>query len=1044
MIDIQWSPSQPGTFPVMGYNIYRSTTPEKLEGPLNKTLVRKTRYVDSETNSVSKPILGQKYHYRVRAVDQRKLEGEASVTVQASPRAPFAIPKTGLLSTAIPGLPPESSLTISGRKKINIGYTEVIPLNTRKDGSDIRYPSLTSGLSKGFNLEQELRVKLEGKVGKKITVDVDYDDTTEEQQKISIVYAGDPDEVIQEAAFGDVLLDLPRTEFAGYNRSLFGAKFKIGLDRFRFTAIGAQTKGESAVDIFKGNTSKQIRDIQDISFVTCTYYYLTKSWPGQVNHPDLPVYDSAQKNHGIVSGSVQIYVADTAAAQNITADTVRVTRPDGTELNFNFKSPGIDYTVNYNQGIVSFLSKPNKTSVIAVAYKYTDAADVVHSVGYQTDGTFDFTGGNLNVPSDGVTLDNAHLIQDYNSSNNYRDYRMMLMNRYSLGSQNILDPKSDDEFVIKIRTTGGIERHITLPKNQNDNDREYIIDPNFGTIHFKYNYPFKKDEFYYKGDYDFNPEQNDAYNPQLNASLGGTGSSAANNYKIHIEFKNLITNFQLSHWNVIPNSEVIKKDGRKLRRDTDYYIDYDTGFITFLNPTSISSSTEITINYEYLPFGSKFQTNLLGARAEYDLIEKKLSLGTTYIYNASQAPQEIPDTRSTPTSLSLIDGDVKLSLNPDDFSEILKPLTGKVKIPLSIEVAAEAAHSNYAINTYRKAGEDGIAMIDGMEGSDNLRALPMDNNAWFPAGAPWQFSNPDSRRYIYKSRPYELGRVPADRDDKKYQLRWDYNQLSLDTWDGFVYPISTSGANLHDYRFLEISVYSSADVSRPIRLHFDLGVVSEDSNGNGNLNFEGDRTKLGLDEDVGLANKFSTEIDTNGQYKIIPDDTCPQGIYPEGAPAGYWGEKNNLLDNEDLDRNDQLDRTESYYEYEYALSPGWNYIKIPLSQFTRTSGDTPPTSNIQSQQFLSFIKHVRMWIAGESSLPGSGYVQFETVQLTGNKWQAKVAPGTRNLAGQPITEPDPAKFNATTISRKTEPSTYVPNTNFYIYDQNNEEEIENE
>ncbi len=1045
MIEIKWSASSAGTFPVKGYNIYRGTDPEKIEGPLNKTLVRKTRYVDCKTNSLSQPILGQIYYYRIIAMDERELEGEPPVTIQATPRAPMAIPKTGLLSTAIPGLPPESSLTISGRKKIDIGYTEVIPLNTGKDGSTTRSPSLTSGLSKGFNLEQELQVKLEGKVGKKITVDVDYDDTTEEQQKISIVYAGDPDDVIQEAAFGDILLDLPRTEFAGYNKSLFGAKFKIGLDRFRFTAIGAQTKGESAVDIFKGNTSKQIRDIQDINFMTFTYYYLTKSWPGQVNHPDLPVYDSSQKNHGIVSGSVKLYVANTLDTGNITADTVRVTRLDGSELNFNYKSPGIDYTVDYSQGILTFLSRPNKTSVIAVAYKYWGANDVVHTVGYKADGTFDFTPGNLIVPSDGITSDTAHLIQDYNSTNNYRDYRMMLMNRYSLGTQNILDPLSDDEFDIKIFTAGGAPRDIILPKNQNDNNREYIIDPNFGTIHFKYNYPFKKGEYYYTGDYDFNPENSDAYNPQLNAGLGGTGSSAANNYKIHIEFKNLITNFQLSHWNVINNSEVIKKDGRKLRRNTDYYIDYDTGFITFLNPASISSSTEITINYEYLPFGSKFQTNLLGARAEYDLIEKKLSLGTTYIYNSSQEPQEIPDTRSTPTSLSLIDGDIKLSLNPDDFGEILEPLTGKIKIPLSIEVAAEAAHSNYAVNTFRKAGEDGIAMIDGMEGSDNLRALPMDNNSWFPASVPWQFSDPDSRRYIDQSRPYELGRVPADSDDKKFQLRWDYANLSSDTWDGFVYPISTSGANLHDYRFLEISVFSSAAASRPIVLHFELGVVSEDSNGNGNLNFEGDAKNKTVGYDVGLANKFSTEIDTNtGQYKIIPDDTCPRGIYPEGAPAGYWGEENNLLNNEDLDRNDQLDRTESYYEYEYTISPGWNYIKIPLSQFARTSGDTPPTSNIQSQQFLSFVKQVRMWIAGESSLPGSGYVQFETVQLTGNKWQAKVAPGTRNLAGEPINEPDPEKFNATTISQKTEPSSYTPNTNFYIYDQNNEEEILNE
>ncbi len=1037
-IELHWTAGSAGTYPVAGYNLYRGTDPVNLQGPLNRKLVTQTSYLDSESNSTSKPILGQYYTYRVRTVDDAGNESDDSEPAQSGPRPPLEIPQTGILSTAIPGLPPESSLTISGRKKIDLGYTQVFPLDVQ-DGVKERSLPTTSSLTKGFNLDQELQVKLQGKVGKKISVDVDYDDRTEEQRKISIVYAGDPDEVIQEAAFGDIRLDLPRTEFAGYNKELFGAKLRVGLDRFRFTAIGAQTKGITVTEKFEGNASPRVVDIQDVNFSSFKSYFLTKD-PAQVNHPDLPFGNTASASHGILPGSVQIYI--TNGLDNV--DTVRVNRVEAAgntrAFAFNRLSPGIDYTVDYERGIVTFASTLNYAWTVATAFYYLDASGNSISVGYTPAGNLDFNPATLYVPAGGYTRNTAHLLQDYNTSTGERRYDLMLMNRYSLGFQNILDPRTDPTFVIKIFGTGGEEKFIPQPSNPDESDKYYTIDPTFGTLHFFHTYPFQGTSasgnapaLFTSDNYD--PTRLDSYNPAYNSRLGSAISNEGHNYSIHIELKNKISSFQLSHWNVIKNSEVIKKDGVKLRRDTDYFIDYDTGFITFLNPDAISASTDISVTYEYLPFGGKFQSNLFGARAEYDLIESKLSLGSTFLYNASQAPQDIPDIRSTPTSLSLIDGDTKLSLNPDDFSQLLSPLLGEeAKVPVSLDVAAEGAYSAYEINTYRRAGENAVAMVDNMDGSDNILSLPMDNNTWFASSAPTQFPAPSMRHYISPSVVYELGRIPVNSDDKKNQLRWDYNQLTANNWDGFVYALSSAGTNLHDYRYLEISVFSSADASQPVTLRFDLGVISEDSNGNGRLNFEGDRINLGPGEDVGINHYLVYE---NNQPVIRTDPLGPPGVYAAGAPPGYWGEGNNRLNTEDLDRNDTLDTTQSYYEYEQVLSPGWNFIKIPLTQFTRRLGDVLPTDQVQSTQFLSFIKHVRLWVNGASAVPSAGYVQFESIQLTGNKWQAMVAPGTRDLAGNLLAEPDPKKFNATAISLETD-ANYVPNTNFYIYDKNNE------
>ena len=180
-------------------------------------------------------------------------------------------------------------------------------------------------------------------------------------------------------------------------------------------------------------------------------------------------------------------------------------------------------------------------------------------------------------------------------------FSMMLMNRYSLGYQNIMDPQSDPDFVIKIFYENGQEYSPQLPQPIDTQNAEqyYRIDPTFGIIQFTHNYPFQERNASESPQFlsdTYADSRNDAYNTLGNPSLTiGADSTNAHRYNIHVKFKNLITTFQLSHWNVIKNSEVIKKDGTKLQRNTDYYIDYDIGFITFNNPESIASSTEITV-----------------------------------------------------------------------------------------------------------------------------------------------------------------------------------------------------------------------------------------------------------------------------------------------------------------------------------------------------------------------------------------------------------------------------------------------------------------
>ena len=162
-------------------------------------------------------------------------------------------------------LPYESGLSISGRKVIDFKLSNTI------------YAEPDSGKGRvnqtDFELDQQLQVRVKGTVGRKVTVNVDFDDTRDDKRDISVVYKGDPDEVLQEAAFGDISISLPSTEFVGYSKSVFGVRAELlfrprtGFAKLfpsalwhrwtpksvRLFMIGSRTKGITQTKRFTGN-----------------------------------------------------------------------------------------------------------------------------------------------------------------------------------------------------------------------------------------------------------------------------------------------------------------------------------------------------------------------------------------------------------------------------------------------------------------------------------------------------------------------------------------------------------------------------------------------------------------------------------------------------------------------------------------------------------------------------------------------------------------------------------------------------------------------
>src|SRR5258708_24184999 len=102
----------------------------------------------------------------------------------------------GRLAPAVPPppgftvqLPYESRLTVSGRKTIGMIYRSTEFPNSRY--------ATTQGLPTGqssFELQQSLQVRINGHIGRQVTVNVDFDDIKTDNTNISIVYQTAPHE----------------------------------------------------------------------------------------------------------------------------------------------------------------------------------------------------------------------------------------------------------------------------------------------------------------------------------------------------------------------------------------------------------------------------------------------------------------------------------------------------------------------------------------------------------------------------------------------------------------------------------------------------------------------------------------------------------------------------------------------------------------------------------------------------------------------------------------------------------------------------------
>lgn len=831
-------------------------------------------------------------------------------------------------------LPYESGLSISGRKLIALKLQQT-RRKSAKRAEELGVPQSQSDVE----MKQELQVRIKGQVGRKITVNVDFDDTKDDKRDISVVYTGDPEEIVQEAAFGDITLSLPATEFVSYSKQLFGVRTRLKYKNAQLLAIGSRTKGTTETKRFNGATRFERRIIRDVDFVKKQYYNVAFS------------------TREILAGSEIVWRDDRLATNDVTVTTLTAVdfgAPTVTyDGQFDKLKPGDDYVVDYARGVLQFKRRTDDNAVYAIDYRFKDDNSLLSSLG-----------------AAGPKIVKTNSDQPLSADPAEIGYRRELKTFYSLGNIKIVRDNGRGNFILR-----------TIDLNQRDLLIQMSTSTESGTPSGEVlTYPDTLDVDFDQG----------VFNIALTSAVADVqlyGPSPTPKFSFLTEYRYRLRDYQLRP-NIVFGSERVSINGRTLKSDVDYFIAYDIGLLQFFNDDQLDENSQIEVTYDYAPFGGQLGQTLVGTRFDLGIVPGRFQAGSTFLYTFAPKTQIVPDIRSAPSSLMVLEADGKVS-------DLRLPLT-----PAKINLTAEVAQSRENPNLFGKA------LIDSMEGVAQEDAVSLQDDAWILGSNDALYGSPTRPSSFDLIRDEDLPLrnvvgVNADvsEDEQLRVLRVDYN-LGQDPGGGVTDPeesslvqaISKAGRDFSKKVYLEFWLQGAGAAAKPADLEIDGGAFAEDADQDG--------------------------VTVNGHPET--EDLNQDGTLNEGEDVGWLynalseteriGEDNARIDTEDLDGDGQLRANDAPARLGVplmrlsALPPGttitnrngvddpvahlafdgWRFIRVPLDILT------------VEQDAFKAIRQVRLTLRAHSPYDqntATGTIRVGKIAFVGNAWETPTVTG---------------------------------------------------
>ncbi len=840
-------------------------------------------------------------------------------------------------------LPYDSGLSISGRKLIALRLSQT-RRKSAKRSEDLGLDQNTNDME----MRQELQVRIKGKVGRKITVNVDFDDTKEDKRDISVMYQGDPGEFVQEAAFGDITLSLPSTEFVSFSKQLFGVRTKLQYKNATLLAIGSRAKGTTETKRFNGATKFERRVIPGHNYVKKQYYSV------------------AFTTRPIVAGTAIVW-RDDGIVTNNNITTVDMTGEDFTVSaarysgKFDLLKPGDDYTLDAARGILLMKQPAAANDVLIIDYQFADDGSWLRNQN---------TPGLLKVIK---TVSDSSLSIDPLETAHRREIKTF----YRFGNIRLIPDNGSGNFIL--RTVDGNQNEKVIPlkpsgdlvyKSSDVVQGASTVEVDFDTGVFNIKFATGT----------FDPENylrvNDAavYAP-----------SPTSEFSFLTEYKYRLRDFQLRP-NVVFGSERVTVNGRLMKSEIDYFLDSGSGLLQFFNEYELDENSQIEVTYDYAPFGGQLGQTLVGTRAELALIPGKLEFGSTFLYTFAPKTTVVPDVRSTPSSLMVLEADGRIMDVEIPFTDLKMSFTG------------EAAQSRENPNLYGKA------LVDSMEGVAQEDTVILDPDFWFLGSNPTDYgipTNPNSlaaKEVTLNLRDVVSAQSGVNDNEQLRVLEVAVKNLYQKPGDpsrreksSLIQSLPKGGGQDYSKKmYMELWLEGFGSAGQGVDLEVNAGIFNEDADLDGvedteDVNKDG---TLNINEDVGYSfRSWGADGIPNNADDVLTSIGANNGrIDSENANGGGFLTVDKPDFSTSLLQLSHLPSGTTVTDRNGISSPisdlgftGWRFIRVPLSGIT----SNPDKYNS--------VEHVRLTFHAQTNTsPATTKVRIGKISFVGNTWEKPV------------------------------------------------------
>lgn len=701
----------------------------------------------------------------------------------------------------VPGGRESAFTTIFGRPEVNLRVNGVANMNLGASVQQTSDPSLPPDQQTRVDptFDQNLQLNIQGTIGDKLTIQTDWDTerTFDYQNRLSIVYEGYEDEIIQSIEMGNVSMQTGNSLIRG-SGSLFGIKSIAELGALRFTSILSQQKGESNIETITGGSQERQINIRPAGYENDRHffldYYTRQEFEQSLANPQqsLQTLQISEVNVWVLSEQIQaeegarlaVALVDYGVVENVDGSysppdnlfdpfdqsqidayrdpTVGISASDlGLEDPRNFEegyfrllTEGEDYTINRVSGYISLNRSLSSREVLAVSFSYVGQGGENVNVGDVNQGG-----------SERIFL---KMLRPGRQSTDHRAFPLTMRNVYSLGAIDLTRNNIDLELqftegtVAQDRLPGrnttmlqdlGLDRVDSQGALNPDNQVDFgtgTLDALNGRVIFPYLEPFgsRLEEILLEsGALDEDIERLVYYELYEESQRNAERISKNNFYRFDGTVKGGVQqNFTLD-FALVEGSVRVFANGTELQEGIDYQVDYSFGSISILNERYTAPGQEIRIEYENQALTTIEQKTFTGLRAEY-LVNNDISLGGTYFrYNERPLDDKIR-IGDEPINNLVFGFDANARFDTPFITRALDALPLlSTRESSEVTFSGEFAQLRPGVSQTRAVSrairnnelfpdeEEGISFIDDFEGS-SIKINLLNPTRWFLASAP--------------------------------------------------------------------------------------------------------------------------------------------------------------------------------------------------------------------------------------------------------------------------------------------------------------------